>query len=145
MKSTGSVSSVATRRAGLIAAVAVAVLLAPAIAAAACTKASGNGTWDVYATVVTGTPGWNRCSVTVTNGAVSGTCVTHTNASNTVTGTLNITSSCRVTGSLTHAFAGGPTYTATVVQATLGADDNVIMGVARSSSGLVESFQGLRR
>jgi hypothetical protein len=124
---------------------ALGLLAMPSIGNAACAAVDGNGAWDIYSTVVTGTPGWNRCSANVTNGAVSGSCTTHAGATSTIRGTLSIAGNCRVSGSITHTFAGGRRYTVTIAQATLGANDDVIMGVARSSTGQALTFQGIRR
>jgi hypothetical protein len=121
-----------------------AALAVPGIADA-CSNTSGNGTWDVYSTAITGSPGWNRCSGRVTNGDISGSCVTDTGAANTVRGTLRAAANCRVSGSLIHTFAGGARYTVTIAQATLGAAEDVIMGVGRSSTGQAITFQGVRR
>lgn len=124
---------------------AIGILAMPGIGNAACSNVSGNGTWDIYSTIVTGTTGWNSCSTTVTNGVVSGNCVTNAGANNAIRGTLTVAANCRVRGSLTHTFAGGTQYTVTIAQATLGAANTVIMGAARSSTGQAVSFQGIRR
>jgi hypothetical protein len=124
---------------------AIGMLALPGIADAACSNGSGNGTWDFYATAVTGTTGWNRCSATVNNGNVSGSCVTNSSRNNTVRGKLTIANNCRVSGSLTHTFGDGSQYTVTSAQATLGAENRVIMGVGRTNTGQAVTVQGLRR
>ncbi|MFO1153293.1 MAG: hypothetical protein U1E42_06465 [Rhodospirillales bacterium] len=128
-----------------VAGAAIGILAVPAVANAACVTADGNGTWDVYSTTLTGTPSWNRCSGSVTNGDVTGTCVTSTNVNNTVRGTLKVAANCRVTGSLIHTFPGNVRYTVTIAQATLGAADDIIIGVGRSSTGDAVTFEGIRR
>lgn len=40
---------------------AIGILAMPGIGNAACSNVSGNGTWDIYSTIVTGTTGWNHC------------------------------------------------------------------------------------
>ncbi len=128
-----------------MAAAVIGILATPGTGNAACSAMDGNGTWDVYSTIVTGTPGWNRCSATVTNGTVSGSCVTNTGATNTIRGTLTIAPNCRISGSITHTFAGGTRYTVSIVQATLGAGDDVIMGAGRANTGQALTFHGIRR
>ena len=123
----------------------IGILTMPGISNAACRSPSGNGTWDVYSTAITGATGWNRCSVTVSNGVISGLCFTDVGTSNTVRGTLSIATNCRVLGTLTHTFPGGTQYKVMIKQATLGAANAVIMGVGNSTLGQAVTFQGLRR
>ena len=120
----------------------VGVLALPTISYAACTSASGDGNWDLYAL---GRSGWFRCGGSIASGRVSGSCLTNTGTRSSIVGRLSISRNCRLAGSFTQTYSSSTKVTVTVPQATLGAGNAVIAGVGTASNGDIFQLQAVRR
>jgi hypothetical protein len=125
-----------------LAIITISVLALPVVSHAACTSASGNGNWDLYAF---GRSGWFRCAGSLASGRVSGSCLSNTGARSLIDGKLTISSNCRLAGSFTQTYNNSTKVTLTVPQATLGAGNAMIAGVGSASNGDTFELQAVRR
>ena len=124
-------------------------LLVPAQAYAACTGSDRAGTWKLYVMRSNNIDsGWVKCSIKVGSGGGvnSGSC-TRKDAATGVTGksgvgggTINIQSSCKITGNIK---SGGCKIT--ISEAWMTKDKIMMSGVGKDCEGFVFQFNAVKR
>ena len=125
-------------------------LLAPLQAEAACTGSDRAGTWQIYALGTDNVDSdWFKCKIRVgSSGSVKSgtTCVSMdagSGSTETVTvqgGTINIKSSCKVTGNFKVSGCK-----ITITEAWISKDASMMSGVGKDCEGFIFLFNGIKR